>query len=476
MSAPVDNVVSAIREHLQQDSFIIQYNDVSHDDLKSINGLLKGMTREERNEVISKLSTEELETWTSELDNGGFLGMGEGLSADERGELHRMLASSLDAKQLSRVYDAYDDRDQKMELAKAIATHAPPSNKVDFVKELAPKTTDKAGPEIDGFIVYSSSEGDTEGLAVAEILGSMKQTPQAMKEAYAALKDPQLNAVFEAAVQHEMHTNNFGVSGPGMSRPRYSYDVQPLTKVIDAAATSDDPALKARVFEFAGRHLATISGASSISHMMFAPTPGAEKEAKALADSMAKLYATDVNGITSALERSYQSGKGMAPFLEHLISEGGKEGKETVRKYVTQLATGNDGKDDPFKRFTQPERQDDGVYYPNAEKLGYFAGSLHEAIGAISTNRKEQAALVSDIFGAATGNIPVPGLSDAAGFLSKQAVDTVVKGMEAGDVELFEALVDLTIPMDPRTKDVYDGPAENSYNEGWFSVTRQKIN
>jgi hypothetical protein len=476
MSAPVDNVVSAIREHLQQDSFIIQYNDVTHDDLKSINELLKGMTREERNEVISKLSAEEIETWTSELDNGGFLGMGEGLSADERGQLHRMLASSLDAKQLSRVYDAYDDRDQKLELANAIATHAPPSTKVDFIKELAPKTTDKSGPEIDGFIVYSASDGDTEGRAVAEILGSMKQTPQAMKEAYASLTDPQLNAVFEAAVQHEMHTNNFGGPAAGMSRPSYSYDVQPLVRVLDAAATSDDPALKARAFEFAGRHLATISGASSISHTMLAPTPGAEKEAKALADSMSKLYGTDVNGITSALERNYQSGKGMAPFLEHLISEGGKAGKDTVRSYIVQLAAGNGGKEDPFKRFTQPEYQDSGVYYPNAEKLGYFAGSLHEAIEAISTNRKEQAALVSDIFGAATGHIPVPGLNDAAGMLSKQAVDAVVKGMEEGDVELFEALVDLTIPLDPRTNSVYDGPAENSYNEGWFSVTRQKIN
>jgi hypothetical protein len=475
MSAPVETAVAAIREHLQQDSFIIQYNDVSHDDLKSINGVLKGMTPAERNEVISKLSAEEIETWTSELDNGGFLGMGEGLSADERRDLHSMLATSLDAKQLTRVYHAYDDRDQKLELANAISTHGSPSAKVDFVKQLAPETTDKSGREIDGYIAYSSSsDGDTEGRAVAEILGSMKQTPQALKEAYGALNDQQLNAVFEAAVQHEMHTT-IG-SGHSVSRPSYSYDVKPLTKAIDAATTSDDPALKARVFEFAGRHLGTISGASSIGNVLFAPTPGAGKEAKALTESMSKLYGTDVNGITSELERNYQAGKGMAPFLENLLSEGGKEGKATVRNYIAQLSAGNDGKDDPFKRFTQPESQDGGVYYPNAEKLGYFAGSLHEAIQGISTNRKEQAALVNDIFGAATGNIPVPGVSDAAGFVSKQAVDAAVKGMESGDVELFEALVDLTIPTDPRTKNVYDGPAENSYNEGWFSVTRQKIN
>jgi hypothetical protein len=475
MSAPVETAVASIREHLQQDSFIIQYNDVSHGDLKSINGVLKGMTPAERNEVISKLSAEELETWASELDNGGFLGMGEGLSADERRDLHGMLASSLDAKQLSRVYDAYDDREQKLELANAISTHASPSTKVDFVKQLAPDTTDKSGREIEGFIAYSSNDGDTEGRAVAEIFGSMKQTPQALKEAYGALNDQQLNAVFEAAVQHKMHTNP-GVGGPSIPRASYSYDVKPLTKAIDAAATSDDPALKARVFEFAGRHLGTINGASSVGNTIFAPTPGAEKEAKALADSMSKLYGTEVNGITSELERNYQAGKGMAPFLEHLLSEGGKEGKAAVRHYIAQLSAGNDGKDDPFTRFTQPERQDGGVYYPNAEKLGYFAGSLHEAIEGISTNRKEQAALVSDIFGAATGNIPVPGVSDAAGFVSKQAVDAAVKGMESGDVELFEALVDLTIPTDPRTKNVYDGPAENSYNEGWFSVTRQKIN
>ena len=56
-------------------------------------------------------------------------------------------------------------------------------------------------------------------------------------------------------------------------------------------------------------------------------------------------------------------------------------------------------------------------------------------------NPGEGAASQDPLFGAATGYIPVPGLSDAAGMFSKQAVDAVVKGMEDGDVELFDGLI-----------------------------------
>jgi hypothetical protein len=169
MSGPVDNAVSAISEHLEQDCLI---HDVTHDELSSINRILKGMTPAERTEAISKLSDREIETWTSELDNEGFLGIDEGLSADERRDLHDMLASLLDAKQLSRVYNAYEYREQKMELASAISTNSLASTKLAFVKELAPQTIDgSAGKQKDSG-PYSSDLGDTDARAVAEVLGA----------------------------------------------------------------------------------------------------------------------------------------------------------------------------------------------------------------------------------------------------------------------------------------------------------------
>lgn len=465
----VDTALSAVRDRLDEDGF---FGDVTHGDLNDINDILRKLTPDERNQVISRLSESEINTWTDEIDNGGGLvwtGLTEGLSGDERKNLHQLLAQSLDAQQLKRVYNAYDDRDQKLELASAVAQNSTASTKANFVNELAADTTDKSGREIDGFIVYSSSSGDTEARAVAEVLGSLDGNNLALHNAYAALDDRQLNAVFEAAAQHQMHTSVFG------GQPTYSYDVKPLTKLVDVAAAASDGVLKARVFEFAGRHLGTISGASSISHMILAPTPNARKEADALAASMSHLYRTDVNGITDALERDYQAGKGMAPFLEHLI-ESGDAGKAQIKGYIGQLACGYDGKGDAFARFTSPVSQDGDIYYPHAENLGYFAGSLHVAIEGITKNNKEQADLIKDIFGAVAGKIPTPGVNDAVGLLGKKSIDAVVDHLKKGDVELFEALVELTIPNDPRTGRVYDGPAENSYNEAWFSVTRQKVN
>ena len=76
--------------------------DVSKAELQEINQILSQLTPEETNNVIANLSDDQLHTWGRELD--GWRG---GLSDAEQVELYNSLAPDLDAKQLSRVYDAF---------------------------------------------------------------------------------------------------------------------------------------------------------------------------------------------------------------------------------------------------------------------------------------------------------------------------------------------------------------------------------
>lgn len=451
----VDQALATVRDRLDQGWF----NDVSHGDLKDINQTLAGLTAEERNAVVSALSDAELNTWTDELDNGGFLGMAEGLSADERRDLHASLGGSLDATQLERVYNAYDDRAQKLELAQGVAAHATADVKTDFVGELAAATTEN--DDLGGVMI--SDLGDTEGLAVAHVLGSLGGNQTALNEAYGKLSDTQLSSVFEAATQQTMYANMSG------GVPTYSYDAGPLANVVDAAATSTNADLKARVFELAGRQMDTVSGANGV----LTPTVGTGEAADQIRTSMEGLLKSDINGVVEALEQDYQAGKGMTAFLQETLGQ--DKGAETIRGLVDQLARGNDLSGDLLSRFTASTQQDGGVFFPAAERMGYFSGALHQAFEGVNKSAAENVDTLKTIFGFATGKLPGPGVGDATGWLTEQALDTALSEYKSGQADLFESIVDLTTPTAADGRP-YDGPAEVSYNEGWESVTRIPLN
>lgn len=451
----VDQALGTIRDRLDE-GFL---GDVSHGDLRDISATLDDLTPAERNAVVSELSDDELNKWTGELDNGGFLGMGEGLSADERRDLHASLGASLDATQLERVYNAYDNREQKLELAQGVAAHATSDVKTDFIGELAGKVTESDG--VGGVMI--SDQGDTDGLAVAHVLGSLGGNQTALNDAYGKLSDTQLSAVFEAATQQVMYNSMAG------GLPSYSYDAGPLADVVDAAATSTDPQLKSRVFELAGRQLETVSGANGL----ITPTTGTGEAADEIRASMEGLLKSDVNGVTEALEQDYQVGKGMTAFLQETLGQDG--GADTIRGLVDQLARGNDLGGDMLQRFTTPVEQDGGVFYPAAERMGYFAGSLHQAFEGVNQSASDNVDTLKTIFGFATGKLPGPGVSDATGWLTEQAFDTALSEYKSGQADLFESIVDLTTPTAANGRP-YDGPAEVSYNEAWESVTRIPLN
>ena len=455
-SSRVDQALETIRDRLDE-GFL---GDVSDGDLRDISDTLEGLSPAERNAVVSELSDDELNKWTGELDNGGgVLGMGEGLSADERRDLHASLGASLDATQLERVYNAYDNREQKLELAQGVAAHATSDVKTDFIGELADKTTESDG--VGGGMI--SDLGDTDGLAVAHVLGSLGGNQTALNDAYGKLNDTQLSAVFEAATQQVMYANMAG--GP----PTYSYDAGPLADVVDAAATSADPELKARVFELADRQLETVSGANGI----FTPTVGTGDAADEIRASMEGLLKSDVNGVVEALEQDYQAGKGMTAFLQETLGQ--DKGAETIRGLVDQLARGNDLNGHMLQRFTAHVNQDGGVFYPAAERMGYFSGALHEAFEGVNKSASDNIDTLKTIFGFATGKLPGPGVSDATGWLTEQAFDTALSEYKSGQADLFESIVDLTTPTATNGRP-YDGPAEVSYNEAWESVTRIPLN
>ena len=109
------SAVSEIEKKLDESGW---FSDVTHQDLLDINNILKQLPPQQTNEVISKLSHESLSKWAEEISSNGIFGTG-GLSADERKDLFKNLASDLSIYQFSRIYDVFADPGVRAELRTA---------------------------------------------------------------------------------------------------------------------------------------------------------------------------------------------------------------------------------------------------------------------------------------------------------------------------------------------------------------------
>ncbi len=114
-SDTVDSSVRSIEKKLDEDGW---FDDVTYQDLLDINNILKQLSPQQTNEVISRLSHESLQKWADEINSNGIFGTG-GLSTDERKDLFKNLASDLSTYQFARIYDVFNDPDIKTELLTA---------------------------------------------------------------------------------------------------------------------------------------------------------------------------------------------------------------------------------------------------------------------------------------------------------------------------------------------------------------------
>jgi len=120
-----------------------------------------------------------------------------------------------------------------------------------------------------------------------------------------------------------------------------------------------------------------------------------------------------------------------------------------------------------------PERfsaQDSQQRYQNAQKLGFFAGSVNNAVKNIETSDQREAELVKDFIGTTSallgGAVGIP--NPVAGFTisaSGEGVKRVVDAyMDEPDKSIAEYFDKVSIPFDPKTNDlVYTGTAKESY-------------
>lgn len=109
---PVQTAVNRINNDLSEG---ITHWDVGHDDLMDARHALDGLSPQQVNDVVAKLSPETLEHWNSEMN-----GMVGSLSADEKTDQLNFLAQNLGPEQLARVSQQFHYGNDAQQFASAV--------------------------------------------------------------------------------------------------------------------------------------------------------------------------------------------------------------------------------------------------------------------------------------------------------------------------------------------------------------------
>ena len=214
----VDAALNRVRNNLNENWLDW---DVTESELKDSTQALKELSPSERNEAIGKLSDDELKHWAAET---------KGLNADDRRDLLNVFAKDLDASQLARVSKAFGATD----VAASVASHTPADRKAEYIQALQGDADGAAKIEA-GFGVSTATAGNDNARALAQVLGSLKDSPAQFASAAQGLEQAgKLDDVMKAASGERLTTVTSGQ--PGGATTTTSFDDKQLQDILAGAA------------------------------------------------------------------------------------------------------------------------------------------------------------------------------------------------------------------------------------------------
>lgn len=421
----------------------------------------------EANKVIDRLSANgELGDFAAQTLGRGLYSFGGAMSTSERQHFMADMAKKLDGKQLAELSNAFASTDANsgghdyvQELGRAVATHASPQAKLDYIRELAPKTTDKPSYSTFGFANSATIRGDAEAGAVGDVLGSL--TGARAHEGFAMLSSDQRKAVVEAAVGSRFQTiaSTYGTANT------LTYDTSRIGGLMNAAASTDDPKLKAEMFAAGADALRPVRDTGNILGGL--TVIGKSAAEQAITNGMTRLIDSDTTGVVRSLaygETTFD-GRALSTYAKQMLNTG-QEAK--LGEMMAKLSKGNDLRGDPVARFEQPVAGPSGKpRSENAGAMGSFVGAVYKATESISSDEKVQQDMVTAVLKTAlTVFDKTKTWGTLAGGVASVAKEWVSYGVKAAlsDASSSPAtrLERAAMPIDPKTRTVAVGDAATS--------------
>lgn len=448
------------------------FNPVSHGEVNDIASRLNGLSAADADAVIDQMQrTGELDRFASEAVDGSWFGNG-GYSDSERQSLFADLAGKLDGSSLAAVHNAFanatdgeDEYTKVGELADAIATHASPQAKLDYVRSIAGNSADGQG--LSGAYVGGSwsREVDGEAQAVGKVIGSLQGAYA--EQALSSLSREQLGSVLRTGIDQTNFNSEAGVVT--------SFDASGFQRVMDAAASTGNADLKARVFDAAADSLRTVRDTQAVGFGQ--NSPDRNETLNAVRDSMTKLLDSDVTGVTRELtyNTETQDGSDLAAYSQVMIATG-QEAK--LGEQMAKLQFGNDMAGDPIARLNETVNIGGQERRENAGALGYFTGAVYAGAAAHSSDVRNQQEVTTAVLKSALTVIDKAGVGGkivgTAASIGKDWVQFAVRSaIEDPGASPAQKLERAALPQNPNTRELGVGDdVANAFNTTLSRVQR----
>ncbi len=445
---------------------------MTHDRVASAVGALTSpsLSPADANATIHNLAhTGDLDTLAKDLLGGGsYFGRG-ALSTTERGRFLADMAGKLDGKALADLSGALARTDRESgghqyvaELGEAVAAHASPKAKLDYIRALSAKTTDQPSYNQLSIGGAAINYSDAEAVAVGDVLGSMRGAQAA--QAFAALTPVQTRAVLTSAIEGKQSISGSLMPGGG-STSVLTYNASRFDRIMDAAASTGDARLKANVFDAGVSTLRSVRDTNSIFGGL--TVIGQDATLKSMAAGLTRIVESDPNGVMGhlAYDRKTFDGGAFSTYAKEMLQSGQQAGLGNI---MAHLQLGNDLQGNAITRFeaTAPSPSGD-IRHPTADALGYFVGAVYKASESISSDVRAQQDMATAVIKTALTVIDKSKLGGpAAGTAASIAKEWVSYAARAAIADPGNSAATqwerASLPIDPKTDQLAVGDASRT--------------
>lgn len=440
-SVDVDDTVDRIDELLD--------GNVSKGEINEAIDLISGLDASEANAVFDQLNDRGLiNPLIKEIYDGSFFGDRD-VDDNVRQEFFDNIAGKLDGENLARVTDglravsnnSVEGRPEIGEFTDSIVEHADERTKIEYVGAINDKIPTEPN---DRLLPHRNAHA----ISAARVIASLADNPENVRQALDRLDSAQERTVINEAVNAE----ELFPSDP--SQALYTPIANAVSQLGDRP---EETLVKAEFFELSGLELAR----------------NRKDLSETLERGMTKILLTDTNGIIEELaygNSTSVNSDALSEYIEQLIKT---DKTEVVAEVHTQLLLGNDLSGDHRDRFDQQSTILGGsdLFFTNANKLGYFAGSVERAVDNIEGDAAAKRERVVEILTLGLGVInPVLGAGaegPARGIILSQSGRLLTENVERliGDEGLTfdKLLLEASLPANSRGGRAGDSDANQEF-------------
>lgn len=477
MPDPVQNATQTIDARMASGLF----NPVTHDDIRAVTDQISALPAADADRLVDQLAaTGKLDDIAKEAMDGSVLGLG-GLSTDERQAFFADMAGKLDGQSLTTLSNAFARTDESShgytpvtELGSAVAIHAAPQTKVDYLSAIASGAETGSHADI-GFGYSGVNMVDAEARAAGEVLGSLQG--HYAESGFQAL-GTHLPAVLTSAIDGDMTT----VAGYGGSATTVSWNAENYEAIMGAAASMGNSDLKAQVFDAGVDTLRSVRDTNTILGGL--TVVGKDDALKTMTDGLSSVINSDTTGVMRelALNGSTRDGNDFAAYAKEMLNQ---DRTAELGQQMGRLQVGNDGTENAVDRLyaheTLPNTANQQTRLPNAAALGYFVGGVAAAVKSLDGDVAQQQATTTAVLKAALTVVdkakiggPIAAAVGTAASVAKEGVQFAVNAAISNPhADASATLAHAALPIDPRTGETGVGSAVvNEFTSAMTNVTQ----